>query len=99
MILDHARCITAYSAAYGHIDPVKQQNIERLLSAIEADATVTDVRWAAYMLATVKHECADRWQPVDGYYLISMLTAGVVAWPTHRSPSAGGVSSYRKLIE
>src|SRR5215467_10438519 len=67
MILDHARCITAYSAAYGHIDPVKQQNIERLLSAIEADAAVTDVRWAAYMLATVKHECADRWQPVEEY--------------------------------
>jgi hypothetical protein len=67
MTLDHGKWITAYSAAYGHIDPVKQQNIERLLLAIEADAAVTDVRWAAYMLATVKHECADRWQPVEEY--------------------------------
>jgi hypothetical protein len=67
MILDHEKWIAAYSAVYGHIDPVKQQNIERLLSAIEADAAVIDVRWAAYMLATVKHECADRWQPVEEY--------------------------------
>jgi hypothetical protein len=67
MTLDHEKWVAAYSAAYGYIDPVKQQNIERLLSAIEADAAVTDVRWAAYMLATVKHECADRWQPVEEY--------------------------------
>lgn len=67
MMLDHGKWVAAYAAAYGHIDPVKQHNIERLLSAIEADAAVTDVRWAAYMLATVKHECADRWQPVEEY--------------------------------
>lgn len=67
MTFDHEKWITAYSAAYGHIDPVKQQSIERLLSAIEADAAVADVRWAAYMLATVKHECADRWQPLEEY--------------------------------
>jgi hypothetical protein len=67
MRFDHDKWITAYSAAYGHIDPVKQQNIERLLSAIEADDGVTDIRWAAYMMATVKHECADRWQPVEEY--------------------------------
>ncbi|HEX7798396.1 MAG TPA: hypothetical protein VF456_28730 [Vicinamibacterales bacterium] len=67
MILDHEKWIATYSVAYGRIDPVKRQNIERLLSAIEADTAVTDVRWAAYMLATVKHECADRWQPLEEY--------------------------------
>ena len=67
MTFDHDKWITAYSAAYGGVDPVKQQNIERLLSAIESDGAVTDIRWAAYMLATVKHECADRWQPVEEY--------------------------------
>ena len=35
--------------------------------AIRADADVTDVRWAAYMLATVRHECADRWQPIEEF--------------------------------
>ena len=67
MILDHEKWIATYSIAYGRIDPAKQQNIDRLLSAIEADAAVTDIRWAAYMLATVKHECADRWQPLEEY--------------------------------
>jgi hypothetical protein len=67
VILDHEKWIATYSIAYGRIDPVKQQNIERLLSAIEADVAVTDVQWAAYMLATVKHECADRWQPLEEY--------------------------------
>lgn len=67
MKLDHGKWIAAYSNAYGHIDPVKQQNLERLLSAIEADTAITDARWAAYMLATVKHECADRWQPIEEY--------------------------------
>ena len=31
---------------------------------MELDTQLTDLRWAAYMLATVKHECADTWQPI-----------------------------------
>ena len=41
--------------------------LESLLTAIEQDPDVTDIRWAAYMLATVKHECADTWQPIEEY--------------------------------
>jgi hypothetical protein len=37
----------------------------RLVKALVADADVTDLRWAAYMLATVKHECANTWQPIE----------------------------------
>jgi putative chitinase len=36
-----------------------------LLVCIEADEQITDPRWAAYMLATVKHECADTYQPIS----------------------------------
>jgi hypothetical protein len=36
----------------------------RLLTCIEQDPDVADVRHAAYMLATVKHECAGAWEPV-----------------------------------
>jgi hypothetical protein len=32
-----------------------------------ADAALTDMRWAAYMLATVKHECAETWRPIEEY--------------------------------
>jgi hypothetical protein len=31
---------------------------------MEADPAISDLRWAAYMLATVKHECSDTWQPI-----------------------------------
>jgi hypothetical protein len=41
--------------------------LERLLSYIEEDPNVNDVTWAAYMLATVKTECADTWQPIKEY--------------------------------
>ncbi len=40
---------------------------ETLISAMAADADLSDLRWAAYMLATVKHECANRWQPIEEY--------------------------------
>jgi hypothetical protein len=36
----------------------------RLLGYISRDPEITDIRWAAYMLATVKHECAGAWEPV-----------------------------------
>jgi hypothetical protein len=41
--------------------------LERLLSSIEDDLDVNDVRWAAYMLATVKLECAGTWQRVKEF--------------------------------
>jgi len=41
--------------------------LEQLLGFIENDPDVTDIRWVAYMLATVKHECADRWTPIEEF--------------------------------
>jgi hypothetical protein len=41
--------------------------IEALLTFIEEDAAVKDVRWAAYMMATIKHECADQWKPIPEF--------------------------------
>jgi hypothetical protein len=38
--------------------------IEKLLHYIEHDPGLTDVRWVAYLLTTVRHECADCWQPI-----------------------------------
>src|SRR5579872_2110233 len=39
--------------------------LEMLLGFIAEDTNLSDLRWAAYMLATVKHECANLWQPVE----------------------------------
>lgn len=41
--------------------------LEKLLGFLENDPELTDLRWVAYMLATVKHECADRWQPIEEF--------------------------------
>ena len=41
--------------------------LEALLGFIEDDPGITDVRWAAYIIATVKHECADRWKPIEEF--------------------------------
>jgi hypothetical protein len=39
-------------------------SLELLLNKILADSYVTDIRWAAYMLATVKRECGGTWKPI-----------------------------------
>ena len=35
-----------------------------LISKLNTDKEITDIRWAAYMLATVKHECNNKYQPI-----------------------------------
>lgn len=41
--------------------------LEELLSYMEQDARLTDVRWAAYMFATVKLETGDTFRPIREY--------------------------------
>jgi hypothetical protein len=36
-----------------------------LLNFLQDDDAITDLRWAAYMLATVKWECSGAWQPIQ----------------------------------
>ncbi len=46
----------------------KQVNgIEVLLTFIEEDVALHDLRHIAYMLATIKHECADTWLPITEF--------------------------------
>jgi len=53
-----------YKANFGNLAQAQVSGLENLLNFIEADQTITDIRWAAYMLATIKHECADTYQPI-----------------------------------
>lgn len=41
--------------------------LQAILENMAEDPDVTDVRWAAYMLATVKRECANQWQPLEEF--------------------------------
>lgn len=41
--------------------------MQSILENIAEDPDVTDIRWAAYMLATVKRECANKWLPLEEF--------------------------------
>lgn len=56
-----------YRDFFGNLSQRQVDGLDKLIDAIRADDTVTDLRHLAYMLATVKHECADTWQPVTEY--------------------------------
>lgn len=53
----------AYRYEFGRLNQRQVDGLNRLL----AFTAHLDKRYAAYMLATVKHECADKWQPISEY--------------------------------
>jgi hypothetical protein len=63
--------VNAFLAAYDQqvlpVRPAASAGFTSLLEALAEDPAVSDVRWAAYMLATVKHECANTWLPIEEY--------------------------------
>jgi putative chitinase len=67
MIIDHTTFFNEYRKAFGKIAQDTVTGIELLGRQMEVDKTITDLRWAAYMLATVKHECANKWRPITEF--------------------------------
>ena len=65
--IDHTKFFNGYRDAFGSLAQSKVTGIELLGRQMESDEEINDLRWAAYMLATVKHECADRWQPITEF--------------------------------
>jgi predicted chitinase len=63
--VDVERMCELYEASYGTMSDSQQSGFTRLVQSLKNDGAVTDVRWAAYMLATVKHECAETWRPIE----------------------------------
>jgi putative chitinase len=63
---DEHKLFEAYVNSFGHaiVSPAQTAGAGRLLGLVAADPDVTDLRWVAYMLATVKHECAETWEPI-----------------------------------
>lgn len=62
---------TFFDAMRSRFGPIKTQSkvdgLESILSSMEADQNLTDLRHAAYMLATTKLECADEWRPIEEF--------------------------------
>ena len=67
MNINHATFFNEYRKAFGKIKQDTVTGIELLGRQMEVDKEITDLRWAAYMLATVKHECANKWKPITEF--------------------------------
>jgi uncharacterized protein YraI len=67
MKFDRQKFFDGYTAAFGALNDSQRAGLEALLAAAEADGDITDIRWLAYMFATVKHECAGTWKPIEEY--------------------------------
>lgn len=52
---------------FGSLNQGQVNALNFLLTQLEKDRDVEDVRWAAYMLATVKHETAETYMPIEEY--------------------------------
>ncbi|NOT53986.1 MAG: hypothetical protein HOP18_05215 [Deltaproteobacteria bacterium] len=67
MQIDHAKFFTGYREAYGKLSQATVNGLELLGRNMQDDPDLTNLQWAAYMLATVKHECADKWMPITEF--------------------------------
>lgn len=57
--------IDSYESLFGEsLDEAQQEGFLRVVRFIKSDREVTDLRWAAYLLATVRHETAFTWRPI-----------------------------------
>lgn len=67
--VDKASFLEVYALQYSKplIAGTARLGLSTLLDKLCSDQEINDLRWAAYMLATVKHECADTWTPIDEY--------------------------------
>ncbi len=65
MKFNHQSFFNSYKTNFGNLSQAQVSGLENLLNFVETDQTITDIRWLAYMLATVKHECADTYQPIS----------------------------------
>jgi hypothetical protein len=63
--IDADALITSYVAAQPGMAQAVSTGFATLVHHLAADDKLSDVRFAAYMLATVKHECAGAWQPIE----------------------------------
>lgn len=67
MKLNHEDFFTGMREAWGSLSQKKVTALTALLDFIESDEEMSDVRWGAYALATIKHETAHTYEPIAEY--------------------------------
>lgn len=50
-----------------HLKDTTAPGFRALLTMLQVDDEITDPRWAAYMLATARWECAQKWEPIEEF--------------------------------
>jgi peptidoglycan hydrolase-like protein with peptidoglycan-binding domain len=64
---DRKKFFQGYTATIGRLNQSQKDGLNALLKAAEGDSKITDIRWLAYMFATVEHECDHTWKPIKEY--------------------------------
>jgi hypothetical protein len=67
MKIDKKLFFDGYRAEFKKLLPLQVQPLQTLLEMIEQDNEIDCIHHAAYMLATVKHECADTYKPITEF--------------------------------
>jgi peptidoglycan hydrolase-like protein with peptidoglycan-binding domain len=66
-VIDDQRFLGLYDRQFVQLGAGARAGLTQLIGFINADYEIGDVGWCAYMLATVKHECAERWRPIEEF--------------------------------
>ena len=67
MFYDHQAFAAAYEKAFARLTASQYQGIDQILGFVQLDPEVEDDRWVAYMMATIKHECANSFMPITEF--------------------------------
>ncbi len=64
MFYNHQVFATEYEKVFTKLNASQYQGVDQVLGFVQLDPDIEDDRWVAYMLATVKHECANTFLPI-----------------------------------
>jgi predicted chitinase len=64
---NHDKFFAAYRTEFGSLTSAQVSGLESLLSAMEQDKEVSNLKHFAYMFATLKHETANTFHPITEY--------------------------------
>jgi putative chitinase len=65
--IDPAKFINLSQTKFGPLKADVEPGLRSIIDGINKDEKLGNPRWVAYMLATIKHECADTWRPIEEY--------------------------------
>ena len=65
--IDRKKFFDGYRQKFGRLRTAQVPAIEFILTSLERDRHIEDIRWGAYMLATTKWETGDTFRPIKEY--------------------------------